>query len=56
MLITLDKYPDVAADFSGFLLPEQAVECDCFMSYMDFDKSRAFLRKIEVSYRGPPYP
>ena len=40
--------PDLLHDFAGFLLPEQAVECDCFLSHQEFFRARTFLRKLEV--------
>ena len=41
-------YPDLLQDFAGFLLPDQAVECDCFLSHQEFVRARTFLRKLEV--------
>ncbi|XP_013382000.1 GON-4-like protein [Lingula anatina] len=48
--ILLGNFPDLVNDFSGFLLPEQAVECGCFMANKEFEKVRIFLRKLEVCF------
>jgi len=46
----LRDYPDLVNDFAGFLLPDQAVECGCFMATQEFIRARTFLRKLEVIY------
>ena len=45
----LASYPDLMEDFVGFLLPNQALECGCFMENLDFNQARTFMLKLEVS-------
>lgn len=52
--IVLKDYPDLVTDFAGFLLPEQAVECGCYMTTQEFIRARTFLRKLEVHFLRHP--
>ncbi|OWF39043.1 GON-4-like protein isoform X2 [Mizuhopecten yessoensis] len=52
--VVLKEYPDLVTDFAGFLLPEQAVECGCYMTTQEFIRARTFLRKLEVHFLRHP--
>ncbi|XP_033750127.1 uncharacterized protein LOC117334553 [Pecten maximus] len=52
--VALKDYPDLVTDFAGFLLPEQAVECGCYMTTQEFTRARTFLRKLEVHFLRHP--
>ncbi|XP_060074147.1 GON-4-like protein [Ylistrum balloti] len=52
--VVLKNYPDLVTDFAGFLLPEQAVECGCYMTTQEFIRARTFLRKLEVHFHRHP--
>ncbi|XP_046559994.1 uncharacterized protein LOC124269009 [Haliotis rubra] len=49
----LKDFPELLDDFAGFLLPEQAVMCGCFMKNQEVSKARTLLRKLEVSLHFP---
>ncbi|XP_074540005.1 GON-4-like protein isoform X2 [Halichoeres trimaculatus] len=45
---------DLLRDFAAFLLPEQALQCGLFQEQQAFDRSRRFLRQLEISFRDNP--
>ncbi|XP_067666869.1 GON-4-like protein [Haliotis asinina] len=51
----LKDFPELLDDFAGFLLPEQALMCGCFMKNQEVNKARTFLRKLEVNYEQQPH-
>uniref|UniRef100_A0A8C6V3P7 GON-4-like protein n=1 Tax=Neogobius melanostomus TaxID=47308 RepID=A0A8C6V3P7_9GOBI len=45
---------DLLRDFAAFLRPEQALECGLFNEQQAFDRSRRFLRQLEISFGDNP--
>uniref|UniRef100_A0A3B4A0U5 Gon-4-like (C.elegans) n=1 Tax=Periophthalmus magnuspinnatus TaxID=409849 RepID=A0A3B4A0U5_9GOBI len=45
---------DLLRDFAAFLQPEQALECGLFEEQQAFDRSRRFLRQLEISFGDNP--
>ncbi|XP_069506054.1 GON-4-like protein isoform X2 [Ambystoma mexicanum] len=50
----LYDYPQLLKDFAAFLLPDQALECGLFEEQQAFDKSRRFLRQLEICFAENP--
>ncbi|KAM4690044.1 GON-4-like protein [Rhinophrynus dorsalis] len=50
----LREWPQLLKDFAAFLLPEQALECGLFEEQQAFDKSRKFLRQLEICFNENP--
>ncbi|XP_051577926.1 GON-4-like protein isoform X2 [Myxocyprinus asiaticus] len=50
----LRDWPDLLKDFAAFLLPEQALECGLFEEQQSFERSRRFLRQLEISFGENP--
>ncbi|MEE6509807.1 hypothetical protein FKM82_028033 [Ascaphus truei] len=50
----LHDWPQLLKDFAAFLLPEQALECGLFEEQQAFDKSRKFLRQLEICFLENP--
>ncbi|XP_064032124.1 GON-4-like protein isoform X2 [Pogoniulus pusillus] len=50
----LHDWPQLLTDFAAFLLPEQALECGLFEEQQAFDKSRKFLRQLEICFAENP--
>ncbi|XP_065713797.1 GON-4-like protein isoform X2 [Patagioenas fasciata] len=50
----LHEWPQLLTDFAAFLLPEQALECGLFEEQQAFDKSRKFLRQLEICFAENP--
>ncbi|XP_012678292.2 GON-4-like protein [Clupea harengus] len=50
----LREWPDLLQDFAAFLLPEQALECGLFKEQQAFERSRRFLRQLEISFGENP--
>ncbi|KAI5618229.1 GON-4-like protein, partial [Silurus asotus] len=50
----LKDWPDLLRDFAAFLLPEQALECGLFEEQQAFERSRKFLRQLEISFGENP--
>ncbi|KAJ8290048.1 hypothetical protein GJAV_G00008140, partial [Gymnothorax javanicus] len=50
----LKDCPDLLRDFAAFLLPEQALECGLFAEQQAFERSRRFLRQLEISFGENP--
>ncbi|XP_030042994.1 GON-4-like protein isoform X2 [Microcaecilia unicolor] len=48
------EWPQLLKDFAAFLLPEQALECGLFEEQQAFDKSRRFLRQLEICFAENP--
>lgn len=46
----LGEWPDLLRDFAAFLLLEQALECALFEEQQTFERSRRFLRQLEISF------
>ncbi|XP_041429800.1 GON-4-like protein isoform X2 [Xenopus laevis] len=46
----LRDWPQLVRDFAAFLLPEEALECGLFEEQQAFDKSRKFLRQLEICF------
>ncbi|RUS76571.1 hypothetical protein EGW08_015649 [Elysia chlorotica] len=44
----LHNHQDLVDDFASFLLAHQAVECGCFVSFLQYQQLREFLRKLEI--------
>uniref|UniRef100_A0A667ZK47 Gon-4 like b n=1 Tax=Myripristis murdjan TaxID=586833 RepID=A0A667ZK47_9TELE len=45
---------DLLRDFAAFLHPEQALECGLFEEQQAFERSRRFLRQLEISFGENP--
>ncbi|KAG7276543.1 hypothetical protein CRUP_019593 [Coryphaenoides rupestris] len=45
---------DLLRDFAAFLQPEQALECGLFEEQQAFQRSRRFLRQLEISFGENP--
>lgn len=52
--LLLRDWPQLLKDFAAFLLPEQALECGLFEEQQAFDKSRRFLRQLEICFQENP--
>ncbi|XP_069806817.1 GON-4-like protein isoform X2 [Dendropsophus ebraccatus] len=52
--LILQQWPQLLKDFAAFLLPEQALECGLFEEQQAFDKSRRFLRQLEICFQDNP--
>ncbi|XP_061461959.1 GON-4-like protein isoform X2 [Rhineura floridana] len=52
--ILLRDWPQLLTDFAAFLLPEQALECGLFEEQQAFEKSRKFLRQLEICFAENP--
>ncbi|KAK3551157.1 hypothetical protein QTP70_013892 [Hemibagrus guttatus] len=50
----LKDWPELLRDFAAFLLPEQALECGLFEEQQAFERSRRFLRQLEISFGENP--
>ncbi|XP_054253012.1 GON-4-like protein isoform X2 [Indicator indicator] len=50
----LQDWPQLLTDFAAFLLPEQALECGLFEEQQAFEKSRKFLRQLEICFAENP--
>ncbi|PIO32587.1 hypothetical protein AB205_0049560 [Aquarana catesbeiana] len=50
----LQDWPQLLKDFAAFLLPEQALECSLFEEQQAFEKSRRFLRQLEICFKENP--
>ena len=46
----LHDHQDLVDDFATFLLAHQAVECGCFVAYIQYQQLREFFRKLEVNH------
>ncbi|XP_013917043.1 PREDICTED: GON-4-like protein [Thamnophis sirtalis] len=52
--VILQDWPQLLTDFAAFLLPEQALECGLFEEQQAFEKSRTFLRRLEICFAENP--
>uniref|UniRef100_A0A9J7ZPG9 GON-4-like protein n=1 Tax=Cyprinus carpio carpio TaxID=630221 RepID=A0A9J7ZPG9_CYPCA len=52
--LLLKDWPELLKDFAAFLLPEQALECGLFEEQQAFERSRRFLRQLEISFGENP--
>lgn len=52
--LLLRDWPQLLKDFAAFLLPEQALECGLLEEQQAFDKSRRFLRQLEICFQENP--
>ncbi|XP_042537452.1 GON-4-like protein isoform X2 [Dipodomys spectabilis] len=52
--ILLQEWPQLLKDFAAFLLPEQALACGLFEEQQAFEKSRKFLRQLEICFAENP--
>ncbi|XP_072346724.1 GON-4-like protein [Scyliorhinus torazame] len=50
----IQEWPQLLKDFAAFLLPEQALQCGLFQEQQAFDKSRKFLRQLEICFAENP--
>ncbi|KAG7475895.1 GON-4 [Solea senegalensis] len=50
----LGERTDLLQDFSAFLHPEQALQCGLFEEQQAFERSRRFLRQLEISFGDNP--
>uniref|UniRef100_A0AAY4C9W4 GON-4-like protein n=1 Tax=Denticeps clupeoides TaxID=299321 RepID=A0AAY4C9W4_9TELE len=50
----LRDWPELLRDFAAFLLPDQALECGLFEEQQAFERSRRFLRQLEISFGENP--
>ncbi|XP_059836040.1 GON-4-like protein isoform X1 [Hypanus sabinus] len=50
----IQDWPQLLKDFAAFLLPEQALQCGLFEEQQAFDKSRKFLRQLEICFAENP--
>ncbi|XP_068024961.1 GON-4-like protein [Melanerpes formicivorus] len=50
----LQDWPQLLTDFAAFLLPEQALECGLFEEQQAFERSRKFLRQLEICFAENP--
>ncbi|XP_062865780.1 GON-4-like protein isoform X2 [Trichomycterus rosablanca] len=46
----LSDWPELLRDFAAFLHPEQAQECGLLAEQQAFERSRAFLRQLELTF------
>ncbi|XP_039107256.1 GON-4-like protein isoform X2 [Hyaena hyaena] len=52
--LLLQDWPQLLKDFAAFLLPEQALACGLFEEQQAFEKSRKFLRQLEICFAENP--
>ncbi|XP_072589673.1 GON-4-like protein isoform X8 [Vulpes vulpes] len=52
--VLLQDWPQLLKDFAAFLLPEQALACGLFEEQQAFEKSRKFLRQLEICFAENP--
>ncbi|XP_032701037.1 GON-4-like protein isoform X4 [Lontra canadensis] len=52
--VLLQDWPQLLRDFAAFLLPEQALACGLFEEQQAFEKSRKFLRQLEICFAENP--
>ncbi|KAJ8273536.1 hypothetical protein GJAV_G00102720, partial [Gymnothorax javanicus] len=52
--MVLREWPDLLWDFAAFLRPEQALECGLLAEQQAFERSRHFLRQLEMSFGESP--
>ncbi|XP_058516387.1 GON-4-like protein isoform X4 [Ochotona princeps] len=52
--LLLQDWPQLLRDFAAFLLPEQALACGLFEEQQAFEKSRKFLRQLEICFAENP--
>ncbi|KAI1901474.1 hypothetical protein AGOR_G00034810 [Albula goreensis] len=50
----LKDWPELLQDFAAFLQPEQARECGLLVEQQAFERSRRFLRQLEMSFEESP--
>ncbi|XP_077012514.1 GON-4-like protein isoform X2 [Tamandua tetradactyla] len=50
----LQDWPLLLRDFAAFLLPDQALACGLFEEQQAFEKSRKFLRQLEICFAENP--
>ncbi|XP_058863300.1 GON-4-like protein isoform X1 [Acipenser ruthenus] len=50
----LRDWPELLRDFAAFLLPEQALQCGLFEEQQAFERSRKFLRQLEICFEENP--
>nr|XP_054596896.1 GON-4-like protein isoform X1 [Nothobranchius furzeri]XP_054596897.1 GON-4-like protein isoform X1 [Nothobranchius furzeri] len=50
----LGSHTDLLRDFAAFLHPEQALQCGLFEEQQAFERSRRFLRQLEISFGDNP--
>ncbi|XP_077383906.1 GON-4-like protein isoform X2 [Festucalex cinctus] len=50
----LGKRTELTCDFAAFLHPEQALECGLFEEQQAFERSRRFLRQLEITFGDNP--
>ncbi|XP_037830405.1 GON-4-like protein isoform X2 [Kryptolebias marmoratus] len=50
----LGNHTDLLRDFAAFLHPEQALQCGLFEEQQAFERSRRFLRQLEISFGDNP--
>eukprot|EP00066_Takifugu_rubripes_P014222 XP_011603488.1 PREDICTED: GON-4-like protein [Takifugu rubripes] len=50
----LGDQSDLLRDFAAFLYPEQALQCGLFEEQQAFERSRRFLRQLEISFGDNP--
>ncbi|XP_072249539.1 GON-4-like protein isoform X3 [Leuresthes tenuis] len=50
----LGNRTDLLRDFAAFLHPEQALQCGLFEEQQAFERSRRFLRQLEISFGDNP--
>ncbi|TDG95873.1 hypothetical protein EPR50_G00244370 [Perca flavescens] len=50
----LGERTDLLRDFAAFLHPEQALQCGLFEEQQAFERSRRFLRQLEISFGDNP--
>ncbi|XP_014879267.1 GON-4-like protein isoform X4 [Poecilia latipinna] len=50
----LGEHTDLLRDFAAFLHPEQALQCGLFEEQQAFERSRRFLRQLEISFGDNP--
>ena len=46
----LAAYPDLVSQFSAFLQPGQAVDCDCLMDNLLYSKADRCISALQVNY------
>ncbi|XP_013880032.1 GON-4-like protein isoform X2 [Austrofundulus limnaeus] len=50
----LGNHTELLRDFAAFLHPEQALQCGLFEEQQAFERSRRFLRQLEISFGDNP--
>jgi len=48
----LSSYPDLLSQFAAFLLPGQAVDCDCLMDNLLYTKADRCITALQVNFRA----